>query len=66
MPKAKTKKSVAGRFKITKGGKVKRHHMLTSHMMVRRDRKRKRNLRKAALVVPAKVARTMRRLLGEG
>ncbi len=66
MPKAKTKKSVSSRMKVTKGGKVLRHRQGSSHMMVRMDRKRKRNLRKACLVLPSRVARTMKRLMGEG
>lgn len=65
MPKAKTKKSVAARMKLTKSGKVKRWHSKTSHMMVRRDRKMKRKLRKPGLVHGA-IARTMKRLLGKG
>ncbi len=65
MPKAKTKKSVAARMKVTKSGKVKRWHAKTSHMMVRRDRKMKRKLRKPGLVHGA-IARTMKRLLGKG
>ncbi len=50
-------------MKITKTGKVKRGHALTSHLMVRRSRKRKRNLRKSSLVVGLQ-ARNMRRLMG--
>lgn len=63
MPKAKTQKSVSRRMKITKTGKVKRFQALTSHLMVRRSRKRKRNLRKSSLVVGLQ-ARHMRRLMG--
>ncbi|MAE76044.1 MAG: 50S ribosomal protein L35 [Planctomycetes bacterium] len=63
MPKAKTCKAVAKRMKLTKTGKVKRGHANTSHMLVRRSRKQKRNLRKAALVVGLQ-AKTMRTLLG--
>jgi len=63
MPKAKTQKAVARRMKLTKHGKVKRGHALTSHMMVRRSRKQKRKLRKSALVVGLQ-ARNMRRLMG--
>ena len=65
MPKAKTKKSVAARMKITKNGKVKRWHAKTSHMMVRKDRKKKRQLRKSGFVVGL-LARTMKRLIGGG
>lgn len=65
MPKAKTCKAVAKRMKVTKNGKVKRAHAFTSHLLVRRTRKQKRNLRKPALVVGMQ-ARTMKRLLGQG
>ena len=52
-------------MKLTKSGKVKRGHAFTSHMMVRRSRKQKRNLRKSALV-PGLIARNIKRLLGKG
>ena len=65
MPKAKTCKAVAKRMKVTKNGKVKRGHAFTSHMMVRRSRKQKRNLRKPA-IVPGLIARNIKRLLGKG
>ena len=42
MSKQKTKKGVAKRMKLTKSGKVKRHQAFTSHLLARRDRKRKR------------------------
>lgn len=58
MSKQKTKKGVAKRMKLTKSGKVKRHQAFTSHMMVRRDRKRKRNLRQAR-ILPGKHGRNM-------
>jgi large subunit ribosomal protein L35 len=50
MSKQKTKKGVAKRMKLTKSGKVKRHQAFTSHLLSRRDRKRKRNLRQARIV----------------
>jgi large subunit ribosomal protein L35 len=51
--KQKTKKGVAKRMKLTKTGKVKRHQAFTSHMMVRRTRKQKRNLRQARILTGA-------------
>ena len=50
MSKQKTKKGVAKRMKLTKTGKVKRHQAFTSHLLCRRDRKRKRNLRQARIL----------------
>ena len=63
MPKQKTKKAVVKRMKLTKSGKVKRHHAFTSHIMVRRSTKRKRHLRSSALCV-GKFEANMRQLLG--
>lgn len=65
MPKQKTKKAVVKRMKLTKTGKVKRSHAFTSHIMVRRTTKRKRQLRKAALCA-GKFEVNMRKCLGKG
>ncbi|MFO1052072.1 MAG: 50S ribosomal protein L35 [Planctomycetota bacterium] len=58
MSKLKTRKAVVKRMKLTKTGKVKRHHAFTSHLLVRRSRKRKRGLRRAA-ILPGRFAKTM-------
>ena len=50
MPKMKTKKSVAKRFSITGTGKVKRARDGKNHILTKKTRKRKRNLKKAAYV----------------
>ena len=50
MPKLKTKKGVAKRFKITKTGKIKRQKASRGHLLAKKTRKRKRQLRKAGLV----------------
>jgi large subunit ribosomal protein L35 len=50
MPKMKTKKSAAKRFKKTGTGKLKRSHAYTSHMFANKTQKQKRKLRKSALV----------------
>ncbi|MBI5850137.1 MAG: 50S ribosomal protein L35 [Planctomycetes bacterium] len=62
MPKLKTRKSIVKRMKLTKSGKVKRHHAYTSHLLVRRSRKRKRALRRAACL-PGRFAKTMAQAL---
>lgn len=49
MTKQKTKKAVRKRMRLTKTGKVKRNQAFTSHMLVRRSAKRKRQLRKAVI-----------------
>ena len=50
MPKQKTHKGAAKRFKVTAGGKVMRHHSMHSHILTSKTTKRKRNLRKATQV----------------
>jgi len=62
MPKAKTSRSAAKRFKKTATGKVVRGHALTGHMLTSKSRKRKRKLRKSAIVDHAD-AKRMKRLL---
>ncbi len=53
MPKQKTHKGVAKRFKVTAGGKVVRHQSMHSHILTSKTTKRKRNLRKAVVTSPA-------------
>lgn len=50
MPKIKTSRGAAKRFKRTAKGKLKRSKAYTSHLFSKKKRKRKRNLRKPALV----------------
>jgi len=50
MPKLKTKKAIAKRFKLTKGGKIKRPHAYHGHILSKKSRRRKRGLRKSDLV----------------
>ncbi|HMO04774.1 MAG TPA: 50S ribosomal protein L35 [Kiritimatiellia bacterium] len=52
MPKKKTKKSVAKRFKKTASGRVKRGKVGRRHLLGSKSRSRKRNLRKGAMVAP--------------
>lgn len=62
MPKMKTHRGAAKRFKITKKGKVKRAKAYKSHILTKKSQKRKRNLRKAA-IMPKGDAANMKRLL---
>lgn len=48
MPKMKTKKAAAKRFKKTGTGKVKRSHAYMNHILEHKSPKQKRNLRKGA------------------
>ena len=50
MPKMKSKRGAAKRFKSTGTGQVKRYHAFSSHILTKKTTKRKRNLRKSALV----------------
>ena len=50
MPKMKTKKSVSKRFSLTGTGKIKRARDGKNHILTKKTRKRKRNLKKAAYV----------------
>ena len=45
MPKMKTNKGAAKRFKVKKSGKIKRGAAYRSHILTKKTQKRKRNLR---------------------
>lgn len=62
MPKQKTHKGAAKRFKVTAKGKVLRGHSMHSHILTKKSTKRKRNLRKTTTVV-GKFAQTIREML---
>ncbi len=49
MPKTKTNKSAAKRFKLTGTGKLKRSKAYKQHILTKKSAKTKRNLRKAAM-----------------
>ncbi|MEN6390994.1 MAG: 50S ribosomal protein L35 [Syntrophomonas sp.] len=50
MPKVKTHRGAAKRFKKTGSGKIKRSKAFASHLLGDKTPKRKRKLRKAGLV----------------
>jgi len=50
MPKMKTRRGAAKRFGLTATGKVKRSKAFASHILTKKTRKRKRNLRKSGLI----------------
>lgn len=50
MPKIKTNRGAAKRFKKTGTGKIKRSHAFTSHILTSKTRKNKRNLRKGGII----------------
>jgi large subunit ribosomal protein L35 len=53
MPKIKTKRGAAKRFKLTASGKIKRKKAFTSHILTKKSQTRKRNLRQDGLVSDA-------------
>jgi large subunit ribosomal protein L35 len=65
MPKLKTSRGAAKRFKLLKSGKIKRKKAYHSHILTTKSTKRKRSLRKMTLV-DAKDVRQIRRLLPNG
>ena len=62
MPKMKTKRGAAKRFKATGKGKIIRSKAFGSHILTSKTTKRKRSLRKSAVVDPANV-RGLRRMM---
>ena len=62
MPKMKTTKAAAKRFKSTGTGKLKRNKAYKSHILTKKSQKRKRNLRKAAITDASNV-KNMKKIL---
>ena len=52
MMKMKSKRGAKKRFSLTATGKVKRAKAYKSHILTSKTRKRKRNLRKSAILAP--------------
>ena len=53
MPKMKTKRAAAKRYKVTASGLVKCGHANVSHILTKKSRKRKRKLRTARVLAAA-------------
>jgi len=62
MPKIKTRRAAAKRFSVTGSGEFKRNKAYKRHILEKKTPKRKRNLRKAAIVNAAEHARVKRML----
>lgn len=62
MPKMKTHRGAAKRFKLTASGKIVRRKSLKQHILTSKTTKRKRSLRKAALISPSDTRRVSRLL----
>lgn len=65
MPKLKTRKAAAKRFKFTKTGKIKRARAFRRHILSKKSSKRKRKLRKSALVSKTRL-KVLRKLMPYG
>jgi large subunit ribosomal protein L35 len=63
MPKMKSHKGARKRFKITGSGEVKRGHAFKSHILTKKSSKRKRHLRRSAMIVVRGEAKRIKRLL---
>ncbi len=53
MPKMKSNRGAAKRFRKTKSGKFKRSKAFAAHLLTGKSAKRRRNLRKAAILSKA-------------
>ena len=62
MPKMKTSRAAAKRFKKTGTGKLKRMKACNSHILTKKCTKRKRNLRKATITDATNV-KNMKKIL---
>lgn len=62
MPKMKTHRGAAKRFKVTGSGKIKRSNAFKRHLLESKSAKQKRNLRKAGLVSAGDERRVKRML----
>lgn len=64
MPKMKTHKGTAKRFKITGSGKILRRHASKSHILEKKSAKRKRAFRQDQNVSKTNLKSIKRRLAG--
>ncbi len=60
MPKMKTHRGAAKRFKKTASGRVKRGQAFHSHILTKKSQKRKRNLRGTTMLAHADEKRVKR------
>jgi large subunit ribosomal protein L35 len=60
MPKMKTRKSASKRFSVTGSGKVKYKKQGLRHILTKKSTKRKKNLRKPAMLSPEEEKRVKR------
>ena len=63
MPKMKSHKGARKRFSLTGTGKVKRGRAFKSHILTKKTSKRKRRLRRSAVIATRGEAKRIKRLL---
>jgi large subunit ribosomal protein L35 len=63
MPKMKTHKGAKKRFSVTGTGKIRRLKANKSHILTKKDAKRKRRLRRPAIVATNGETRVLKRLI---
>jgi large subunit ribosomal protein L35 len=63
MPKQKSKRALRKRVKLTGRGHLRRHRAYKSHILTKKHPKRKRHLRKPALIAHADERRFKRLLM---
>ena len=64
MPKMKTNRAAAKRFRRTGTGKIRRNQAFHGHIFTKKTTKRKRNLRKAVILASVDQSRVKRMLAG--
>jgi large subunit ribosomal protein L35 len=62
MPKMKTHSGAKKRFKLTTKGKVRGRHAMTSHILEKKNAKRKRRLGQPVILAPEDAARATKLL----
>ena len=63
MPKMKTRRAAAKRFKVTGSGRIKRNKANHSHMLIRRSNSAKRKMRQSDLVDSSEEKRVKRMII---
>ena len=63
MPKMKSHRGARKRFKLTGTGKIRRYKAYKSHILTKKDAKRKRRLRRSAIITTPGEVKMIKRLL---
>ena len=63
MPKMRSHSGAKKRFRVTKNGNVKHGQMGKNHILTKKPRKRKRNLRQGAYMNSAKQAKVVKTMI---